>query len=45
MRKQHWQAIWDVARVALLALAIEVLGRADTGFAWTVSAQWVRSSW
>jgi len=35
-RKQHWQAMWDVARVALLAVAIEALGRAGTGFAWTV---------
>ncbi len=35
-RKQHWQAIWDVARVLLLTLSIEALGRAGAGLAATV---------
>lgn len=36
--KQHWQALWDVARIVLLALAIEGLGRAGAGFVSTVAA-------
>lgn len=35
-RRQHWQALWDVARVALLAATIEAMGRAGAGFALTV---------
>lgn len=34
--RQHWQALWDVARVALLAGTIEVLGRAEAGLVVTV---------
>ncbi len=34
--RQHWQALWDAARVLLLVLAIEGLGRAGAPFAATV---------
>ncbi|MEK8031867.1 oligosaccharide flippase family protein [Ideonella sp. DXS29W] len=34
--KQHWQALWDVLRMALLAGSIEGLGRAGVDFPWTV---------
>ena len=34
--RQRWQALWDAARVLLLVLAIEALGRAGAAFAVTV---------
>ena len=32
-RLQRWQALWDMARLVLLALAIETAGRADAPLA------------
>ena len=37
-RRQHWQAVWDLLRIAALALAIEAAGRAGLGLAATVLA-------
>lgn len=35
-RRQRWQALWDGARIALLILTIELMGRAQCDFALTV---------
>lgn len=37
-RRQHWQALWDLGRVALLALVIEAAGRAGAPLAAAVLA-------
>lgn len=37
-RRQHWQAAWDVARLAALALAIETAGRSGAPLAGAVLA-------
>ena len=36
--RQHWQAGWDAARIAALALTIEVAGRGDATLAQVVLA-------
>jgi len=37
-RRQHWQAMWDLVRLALLAAAIEAAGRAGASLASAVFA-------
>lgn len=37
-RRQHWQALWDLARLALLALAVEAASRAGAPLAVAVLA-------
>jgi O-antigen/teichoic acid export membrane protein len=37
-RRQHWQAVWDLVRLAALAVAIEVAGRAGASLAGAVLA-------
>ena len=37
-RRQHWQALWDAARVLLLALVVEGMGRAGLGLVATLLA-------
>jgi O-antigen/teichoic acid export membrane protein len=36
--RQHWQAAWDLARIAALALTIEAAGRAGLGIVATVAS-------